>query len=241
MRGIALLLAAAALVPAQAGAKPAGYIVAAVADKSRPAEDSARDAARKPARMLEFAGVRPGMRIGELLPGAGYFTRVFAAAVGPKGKVYAYLPAAAPPQYAERIAPAVKAHGNVRLVQGADFAAPEPLDIVWTSQNYHDLHLRGSTAEAVNRAVFRALKPGGVYIVVDHRARPGSGTADVGTLHRIDEASVIAEVLKAGFEVADEDMSLRRAEDDHTRKVFDLHDSTDQFVLKFRKPLRARP
>lgn len=234
-------LAATALSLALAGpalAKPAPHIAAAVADKGRPAEDVARDALRKPAAMLAFAGIRPGMKIGELLPGGGYFTRVFARAVGPRGKVYAWAPAAYPPRFLERFAPVPKAYANVTMTQSEAYGAPEPLDVVWTSQNYHDLRLRGATAEKINAAIFGALKPGGVYVIIDHRAAPGSGTSDVDRLHRIDEAAVITEVLKAGFELDDESMELRRTDDDHTVNAGKIHDRSDQFVLKFRKPKR---
>ena len=240
MRKIGILftgLAALALVN-PALAKSAGGTAAAIADAGRPAEDKARDAARKPAQMLAFAMVRPGMKIGELLPGAGYFTRIFAKAVGPRGKIYAWLPGAAPASYVARFEPIPKAYPNVKLVQGDAFAAPEKVDLVWTSQNYHDLYLRGGNPDATNAAVFAALKPGGTYIVVDHRGAAGTGFSEAGTLHRIDEAVVIAGVLKAGFVMDDEDMSLRRADDDHTQPVFKLHDATDQMVLRFRKPAK---
>lgn len=247
MRNLVLLAAAAGLalapvIPAAAKPVPApaakigASITAAVADPGRPAEDKARDTFRKPAELLAFAGVRPGLRIGELLPGGGYFSRIFARAVGPRGKVYAYIPGEGPGRGVDRFAPVAGAYPNLTVVRGAGFSAPEPLDLVWTTQNYHDLHHNGGNAGKINAAVFAALKPGGVYFVSDHRARPGSYTADVDALHRIDEAAVILEVEKAGFVLADESYALRRADDDHTRKPFDIHDQTDQFVLKFVKP-----
>ncbi|MBU6265923.1 MAG: methyltransferase [Sphingomonadales bacterium] len=236
-----MVLAAATVaiaVAPPAAAKPAGAIAAAVADSGRPAEDTARDGLRKPAEMLAFAGVRPGMKVGELLPGAGYFSRVIARTVGAHGKVYAYIPGEGPGRGVDRYAPVAAAYRNIAVVRGAAFSAPEKLDLVWTTQNYHDLHHKGGNAEAVNAAAFAALKPGGTYLVSDHRARPGSYTADVDALHRIDEATVILEVEKAGFVMADESYALRRADDDHTKKPFDMHDQTDQFVLKFVKPAR---
>lgn len=233
-------VALALLVPgATLDAKPArSPIAAAVSDPARPAEDTARDVARKPAQMLAFAGIRPGMAVGELLPGGGYFTRVFAKAVGPKGAVFAWMPAGAPPRFTDKFKPVADnpAYGNVTLLLQDAFAPPRPVDVVWTSQNYHDLHLRGGNADAANTAAFNALKPGGIYIVVDHVARAGSGTADTDTLHRIDPEAVKAEVAKAGFVFDGEDKSLRNAADDHTRKVYDLHDQTDQFAFRFRKP-----
>lgn len=229
------LLAAGATVDARTAASP---IAAAIADAARPAEDTARDVARKPARMLAFSGVRPGMVVGELLPGGGYFTRLFARAVGPRGAVFAWMPAGAPPRFVDKFKPVSDnpAYRNVTLLLQDSFAPPRPVDVVWTSQNYHDLHLRGGTAEAANAAAFRALKPGGIYIVVDHVARAGSGTSDTDTLHRIDPETVKAEVARAGFVFDGEDSSVRNATDDHTRKVYDLHDHTDQFVFRFRKP-----
>ena len=241
MRMIATILAGAATLAlaAPGAARPAGGpIAAAVADKARPADDTARDAARKPAEMLAFAQVRPGMKIGELLPGNGYFSRVFAKAIGARGKVYAWLPGTGPGRMTERFDPILKAYPNVTLVRGDAIAPAEKLDMVWTSQNYHDLYLRGGNADATNKAVFAALKPGGTYLVVDHRGSAGSGTSETGTLHRIDEAAVIAGVLRAGFVLDDESMALRRAEDDHTQPVFKLHDATDQMVLRFRKPVK---
>ena len=238
MRVMAKILtgAVALALTAPALAKPAAPIAAAVADKARPADDTARDAARKPAEMLAFAQVRPGMKIGELLPGTGYFSRLFARAVGPRGTVYAWLPGTGPSRMTERFDPILKAYPNVRLVRGDAIAAPEKLDMIWTSQNYHDLYLRGGNADATNKAAFAALKPGGTYLVVDHRGAAGSGTSEAGTLHRIDEAAVISGVLRAGFVMDDESMALRRVEDDHTLPVFKLHDATDQMVLRFRKP-----
>lgn len=236
---IALLATALALgaAPAQAGnSRAAKAVAAAVADAARPAADSARDTARKPMQMLKFAGVRPGMVVGELLPGGGYFSRIFAKAVGPRGKVFAYLPAAAPPRFAEMFKPVTDnpAYANVTLLLQPDFAPPEPIDLVWISQNYHDLHNRGGSAEATNAAVFKALKPGGRYVIVDHVAAPGAGFQE--KLHRIEPAMIRAEVEKAGFVFDGEDTSLRRSDDDHSKPVFELHDQTDQIVYRFRKP-----
>jgi predicted methyltransferase len=123
----------------------------------------------------------------------------------------------------------------------AKFVAPEKLDIVWTSQNYHDLHdsfFGPADIPAVNKAIYNALKPGGIFIVLDHDAAPGSGLRDTETLHRIDEASVKKEVEAAGFKLVGESKALRNPADSHIAKVFDpsIRGHTDQFILKFRKP-----
>jgi predicted methyltransferase len=122
-----------------------------------------------------------------------------------------------------------------------DFALPAPVDMVWISDNYHDIHdpfFAPAEAAKVNAAVFKALKPGGIYLVLDHAAPAGSGLADTNTLHRIDEASVKSEVEAAGFQLVAESDALRNAADDHSKLVFDpsVRGHTDQFILKFRKP-----
>jgi len=235
-----MMLAAVALVApqlAQAQA-PSAAVVAAVADKARPESDSSRDGARKPAELVAFAGIKAGQKVGELLPGGGYFSRILSKVVGDKGVVYLWLPAGMPADRIARYDPLLKAYTNLKLVQGEQLVAPEPLDVVWTTQNYHDLHHTGRSPDATNAAAFAALKPGGIYIVSDHSARAGSGTADTDNLHRIDPELVKAEVIKAGFVLDGESKALANAGDDHTKKVFELHDATDQFFLRFRKPVK---
>lgn len=212
-------------------------IAAALADKDRPEADVSRDAGRKPGELLAFAGVKPGMKVGELLPGGGYFTRLLSKAVGPKGAVYIWMPAGTPPERLARLDPILKnpAYSNVKLLVSEQIAPPEKVDLIWTTQNYHDLHHTGKSPEPTNAAALAALKPGGTYLVSDHAAKSGSGTTDTDALHRIDPELVKAEVVKAGFKFAGESKALANAEDDHTKKVFDLHDKTDQFLLKFTK------
>jgi predicted methyltransferase len=114
-------------------------------------------------------------------------------------------------------------------------------DLVWTSQNYHDFHnVEGFDVAALNRAIFAALKPGGIYLVLDHAAESGSGLRDTNTLHRIDEDTVKQEVKAAGFVLVGESRILRNKDDPHTEKVFDgsIQGHTDQFILKFRKPAK---
>lgn len=243
---------AAALFLQTAAATAAGipaYVAAAVADKSRPAADTQRDADRKPAETVAFAGVKPGYQIAELLPGGGYYTRILSKVVGGKGHVYAVVrprPADAPtdrPDAAARIGAVVAepGYGNVSVIVAPlpELDLPAPVDLVWTSLNYHDLHnIAGFDMAAFNKQVFDSLKPGGVFLVVDHAAAPGSGARDTGTLHRIDVATVKQEVEAAGFVLAASSDVLRRSDDPHTVKVFDpaVHDKTDVFTLKFRKP-----
>ena len=225
------------------------FIAAAIADPNRPAADRERDANRKPAETVEFAGIKPGDQIAELLPGGGYFTRIFSKVVGGAGHVYELVPApradapASTPDFAARVKAlaADPNYSNVSVVVEpfSQLKTPVPVDLVWTSQNYHDLHnFPGLDIGTFNRMVFEALKPGGLYIILDHAAAPGTGVEDTATLHRIDPQTVKAEVLAAGFVFVGSSDVLHRASDPHTAKVFDpsIRGMTDQFIFKFRKP-----
>ena len=244
--GPTLLLALALAATGAAAATPAPAIQAAVSDPGRPAEDTARDAERKPAEMLAFAGVKPGMTVVDLLPGGGYFTRLFAGAVGPTGKVYAWGPdemLARSPQALDKVKTiaAEPGHANVMPVHTAfaAFRLDAPADIVWTSQNYHDFYnMPNADPVGFNRLVFQALKPGGAYVILDHSAPAGSGTANTKDLHRIDPAAVRRDVEAAGFRFEGESKVLANPADTRAVKVFDpaIRGHTDQFVLKFRKP-----
>jgi predicted methyltransferase len=222
-------------------------IARAVEDPDRPAADKERDSARKPSEVLKFADVRPGEKIVDFMPGGGYFTRLFSVAVGPKGKVFTFIPTevakfSKSPLPANGSSPDPK-HPNVVALVGpvATFATPTRVDLVWTSQNYHDLHdpfMGPADMLKFDRAVFAALKPGGEFIVLDHSALPGSGVTATDTLHRIDAEVVKTEVTAAGFTYVGESNLLRNPEDPRTAKVFDpaIRGHTDQFIYKFRRP-----
>ena len=237
------LIALGCLATAFAGttfAAPRTPFQSVLADPIRPPEDVARDADRKPAVLLSFAGVRAGMTIAELAPGGGYFTRILTGAVGPRGHVYAITahPSAGLQALAQKRA-------NLTLVAGAPGTIPVPgqVDLVWTTQNYHDfknvkLPTGGDAAQAYNAAAFRALKPGGIYFIEDHETAPGAGATQTSTLHRIEDVVVKREVEAAGFKLVGESNALRNPADPHTAKVTDpvIRGKTDQFILKFRKP-----
>ncbi|MGA7713865.1 MAG: hypothetical protein WCA81_18370 [Rhizomicrobium sp.] len=244
------LLAVVATVMLCGGAMAApvpAYVTAAVNDAARPDTDTKHDADRKPADMVVFAGIKPGTRVMDLIPGGGYFTRIFAKAVGANGYVYAFQPTELDHFLKDGKQPPViavaAAYPNVSVIRGSvnKLVAPEPLDVVWTSQNYHDLKdsfFAPADTALVNKAVYDALKPGGLYIVLDHSAENGSGIRDTDTLHRIDEAVVKKEVEAAGFKFVGESNVLRNKDDARTLKVFDkeIRGHTDQFILKFRRP-----
>ena len=176
-------------------------IAASVADDRRPEGDTARDPLRKPAQIVEFAGVTPGMKIAEIAPGGGYYTRILAASVGAEGKVYALMPTffANRPGGLDGINALAAEYGNVEVVVVEDYAElglPEEVDLVWTTENYHDL--ANSDIDGVNGGVMAALKAGGIYFVEDHSA-PGTGLEATSTIHRIDPMAVIGQVTSAGF------------------------------------------
>lgn len=239
-----LLLGLALTLPAAAAPAPSA-INAAVADPARPQTDIQRDAQRKPAEMLTFAGIKPGMKVMDMIPGGGYFTRLFAKAVGTTGHVYAFQPAEWDAFLKGREPPVnavASVYPNISVIKAPanDLKAPEPLDLVWTAQNYHDVkNEKPADTALVNKAVFNALKPGGLYIVLDHSAEKGSGVRDTNTLHRIDQDVVKQEVIAAGFEYVGESNALRNTADTRKIAVFDpsIRGHTDQFILKFRKPL----
>jgi predicted methyltransferase len=232
---------------ASAAAIP-GNIAAAVADGSRPDADKQRDPDRKPAEVLTFVGVKSGAKIAELLPGGGYFTRMLSKAVGSSGHVYALVPARladapADVDFAARVKviAADPNYANVTVVVEpfSQLSVPTPVDLMWTSQNYHDLHnVPGLDVGVFNKMVFDDLKPGGIYLILDHTAEAGSGGRDTKTLHRIDPETVKQEVLAAGFIFVGSSNLLRQPGDSRSQKVFDpsIRGKTDQFILKFRKP-----
>lgn len=248
MRPFLSLLVAAALTAAApvvwAQTAPAAY-EAALASPVRTTEDRARDAARHAADALAFAEVKPGQKIGDMIIGGGYFTRLFSAAVRPQGHVTAWQPAefiGFQASYGEALtsADALDNVDGVRSPIGAP-EWPEGLDLVFTAQNYHDLHLKpfaADTAARVNAAVFKALKPGGLYVVIDHDAAAGAGPDAPDTLHRIDVDQVKREVEAAGFVLDGSSDLLARADDLRTANVFDpsIRGKTSQFMLRFRKP-----
>jgi|SRR5579859_2105210 len=231
-------LAALALSGAAWSADPA--IEAAVHDAGRPAADTARDAARKPAETLAFAKVHPGEVVVEIAPGGGYFTRLLSKAVGPGGHVYAVAPEAM--QKAVAAIAADPAYSNVTVIAPGpnDLAKVPPADLVFTAQNYHDLHLTQLKLDvpAVDRSWLAQLKPGGYLLIVDHVALPGSPVTETADkLHRIDPAAARKEVEGAGFVFDAESDILRNPADPHTAIVFDpsIRGHTDQFVYRFRK------
>jgi predicted methyltransferase len=231
---------------AQSATMAKADVAAAIADPSRPEKDRALDASRKPAEILAAIGIRRGQTVADVWPGA-YWDRLFADAVGPKGRVYAVhlseadqvehveTPAAGSAPYPE--------HPNVTVVvtTANTLTLPTKADVIWIRQNYHDLYdkfMGPADVPAFDKAVYRSLKPGGLFVVVDHSAPDGSGIASTDTTHRIDAARVKSDMATAGFVFVKESNALRNPADDRTKKVFDpsIRGQTDQFVYIFRRP-----
>ncbi|HEY1631655.1 MAG TPA: hypothetical protein VGF56_10075 [Rhizomicrobium sp.] len=238
-------LAAFVLTHSAFAADMPAYVNAAISDSNRPAEDVARDAARKPAEMIAFSGIKTGDKVLELLPGGGYFTRIFSKVVGPNGHIYAAVPdpKGSDAEPAAAMLATQPAYANVTTVPIIPLPAKEmgPLDAIWTSWNYHDLHLSRVHVDMaqVDKGWFSLLKPGGVVIIVDHAALPGSPPVETADkLHRIDPAVVKAEMTAAGFILDGETNVLANPADPHTALVFDpsIRGKTDQFAYRFKKP-----
>jgi predicted methyltransferase len=226
-------------------------ISAAVTAADRDDKDRALDAGRKPAEVLAFFGVAPGQRIGELFSGGGYTTEIIARIVGDGGKVYAQNTKdildrfARAPLTARLDKPVMK--NTVMVEQPTETPFPpdaKNLDAVICILNYHDLVWQKVDRAKMNKAVFAALKPGGVYAIVDHSAAKGSGLRDVESIHRIDEDAVKKEILAAGFKLDAESDLLRNPEDPRDwnaspRAAADKRGTSDRFTLRFVKPGKA--
>ncbi len=244
LTAIALLSGLALASGAARAASAPAYVTHAVADPTRPKADTDTDASRDPADTLAFAGVKPGMTVAELFPGGGYFTRMISDIVGPNGKVISIENAGwkgAVKADQEMIASAPQKNVELQVNPFGQMTLTQPVDLFWITQNYHDLKIAKFGAvdmAAFNAQVFKALKPGGVYMVIDHQANPGTTPAQIAELHRVEKAQVIAEVTAAGFKLAGEGKFLNRPGDDHTKPIFDkaIQGKTDQYALKFVKP-----
>jgi predicted methyltransferase len=215
-------------------------VTKAVSDTTRPKADTDRDAIRLPADTIAFAGVKPGMKIAELFPGGGYFTRMLSDVVGPSGHIYGIENAKWDDGSDAKVAANHK-NVSIQIVKFGEFDLPEKVDLFWITQNYHDLHIAkyGKVdMAAFNKHVYDSLKSGGTYFILDHQANPGTTEADIEKLHRIEKAQVVREVEAAGFKLAGEGNALHRTGDDHTKSIFDkaIQGHTDQYMLKFVKP-----
>jgi len=219
---------------------------AAIAQVPAANADAMTDPSMKREEVIAFIGVKPGDKVGDIV--AGRFVRALSAAVGPTGKLYAVMPAEvvkAHPEVVAMLKAGESAPGSNIVVStppvNAMGLAANSLDAVFIRQNYHDLYdkfMGPADVPGFNKQVYAALKPGGVYVILDHAAASGAPISVTESLHRIDIAQVKKDVLAAGFKLDGESKVLANAEDDHTKMVFvpAIRGKTDQFLLRFRKP-----
>jgi predicted methyltransferase len=216
----------------------------ALASPERPAEDKARDAARRPYDVIPFVGIATGMRVLDVFAGDGWYTEVLSAAVGPTGKVYMQN---APGMierrgdaYREQLQARADRLGNVELLLRdlSDLGMDGQMDAAMTALNLHDAYGRGGEAAglAFLKGIYDALKPGGVAGIIDHVGVPGK---DNGELHRIEKATAQDLLTKTGFVIEAESDLLANPKDDHTLTSHDpaLGRNTDRMLFRVRKPL----
>jgi predicted methyltransferase len=225
------------------------FIARAMKEKSRPHRDISRDARDNTAKVLSFIGAKPEHLVVDFLPFRGYFTRLFASIVGDGGHVFAAIPSVfAKIDRIEKGISEIEAFAadlpNLTLIVGPPELAgspPRPVDIFFISQNYHDLHdefMGPVDIAAFNRSIFKSLKPGGAYIIIDHTADAAAPSDVTEVLHRIPPAVVREEVEAAGFVYKSKSMALANERDPKTGSIFgrSIRYHTDRFILKFEKP-----
>jgi predicted methyltransferase len=236
------------VVPHVTASGDAAIRAQAIVDAADRTEDDRRiDPGRRPAELLTFLRIEPGMRVGELVAGAGYTAELLARSVAPGGVVYAENPSivlrGSEEPWRERLTrPAMKTVVRV----DRELADPFPpdakdLDLVVINLVYHDTVYLGVDRDRMNRAVFDALKKGGRYAVIDHSARPGSGLTDAYRLHRIDEGTVREEIARAGFSLQSAESFLRNPADMRDwnaspQQAGVRRGTSDRFALMFVKP-----
>ena len=236
----------ASAVPASSAPAPS-LLARSLADPAR-AQDRTQDARRRPAELVALADLKPGQRVVDLIPGSGYWSRIFSRIVGPHGRIYGIWPAPYTREAmgdVQHLRALARQYGNIDVLTepGTRLIVPQPIDVVWTSQNYHDYNdkfMGKPGSQSLARDAYHILKPGGLFIVIDHMAAPGHGLRDTETFHRIDRAAVIREATAAGFRPAGESNVVRNPADPLNIAVFNpkIRGRTSQFALKFRKPAR---
>jgi len=259
---VALALAASsAMLPSVAGEAPAGaaarapyqskpYTVPARASKAikdalaapdRTPEMTERDGWRRPGEVLMLSGVKPGSRVVEFSPYSYYYSTLLSNVIGAKGELHMYEM----PHVAEQIGDAgtkfAAAHPNVKYNAGDynKMTFPRNVDVFFSVWSYHDMLLTGVDMDVFHDKVFKAMKPGAIYLVIDHAATHGTETNDTGRFHRIDPGTLRGSIGAAGFELVEESRILENPQDDHKWSVHTdgKRDQTDQVVYKYRKPI----
>lgn len=239
-----MFLLAGCLAAVSPVAAASSEITAAVADPARPDKDRARDADRKPAEIMAFTGIKSGDTVVDVGPGAGYYLRILSRIVGPKGTVIGFNPSWVVEKFPVAVdgvkGLAASGYPNVQssVQPMADISFDRPVDVIFMSQLYRDQLWQKIDMAKMNKAIFDTLKPGGVYLIIDHIGRGVTTVEQIDRLHRIDPALVKEQVLAAGFRLVAESDLLRNPYDLGDKNVFDptIRGHTDQFVYRFVKP-----
>lgn len=236
----------ASLVACSTLANPAGTeFQAALNAPERSAEHKARDSNRRPADVIAFSGIKSGDKIVEIAPASGYYTALLSRVVGPTGQIYAIGPerifdvfANARNTFPEYAANDPRANVSYSTARLDEVILPEDMDQVWMVLYYHDTYWTGENRTEMNKRFYDALRPGGVYYVIDHVGPTDTEDDITKTLHRLDTRHALAEIQAAGFRLDAESVILRNADDPRDVSVFDetWRGRTDRVVWKFVKP-----
>ena len=222
------------------------YIANAIASSKRPLADKERDANRQPGKVMAFYGIKPGDKVSELLTAGGYYTAVLSGTVGDSGKVYGHNNDWFMSRQEEgspllkRVADDGLTNVEEVIAELEDTGLPKgEMDAVFIVLIYHDaVGAFETNVAAMNKAVYDALKPGGIFGIIDHHAAPGAGLAATRSAHRIERHVVVEQITSAGFELAEETDLLENLDDSLHGSVFapDIRGKTHRMVLKFKKP-----
>lgn len=252
-----LVLASAAALTASIAAEPASSlppkayeiprkgvsdaIRKAVESPNRDADMKARDGYRRPAEILALAGLRPGMRVVEFGPWGWYYSTLISEVIGPKGELHMYEHPYIHEQIGDRGTQFAAAHPNTKYysVDLNKLELPRNVDIVFNVMSFQKMLLTNVEIERIHTTIFKALKPGGIYLVIEPAAVHGVGTDEIGRLRRIDPGVIRPYVTGQGFALDEDSRMLENPQDDHKTEVFtdDQADVSDRIVYKFKKPV----
>ncbi len=215
---------------------------------NRYSEDKNSDKNRKPLTILDLTGIKPGMKVLDLLGGGGYYTELFNYIVGEKGKVYIQNNSLFLRFSKKELDKRLKNNRLKNVVridsEFANMKLPQNIDLIFIGLSYHDIYVPRedpvimTTHDEFFPQIFSALKPGGKLLIIDHAAKIGTGKTMTPKLHRIDEQWAIKDIESAGFKLIKTSDALRNPDDDHTLDIWKkkFYHKTDRFIQLYKKP-----